>query len=120
MKISEDRYGINIQKYLARHEAYIAERIQKEDGLPELLDYHRLKLSWLQHERLIHLIVLVLSVIIFCIALAVNAFFPGLPAILFLIIITILMAAYILHYFRLENRTQHWYRLYDEIYQRLR
>jgi uncharacterized membrane protein YjjB (DUF3815 family) len=43
----------------------------------------------------------------------------NLPVMLLLTIVTILLIAYIFHYFRLENKVQHWYKLSDEIYRKM-
>ena len=52
-----DRFGINIKKYCREHEAAL------RNGTVSL-EQHLEKLRWLQHERLVHLIVLVMVVIV--------------------------------------------------------
>ena len=83
----------------------------------ELLRLHRTKIRYLQHERLIHLIVLVMTVFgeLFTVALvlALPETFPY--SLIAMYGVLILLAFYFRHYFLLENTVQHWYRLDDEI-----
>ena len=83
----------------------------------ELLRLHRTKIQYLQHERLVHLIVLVMTVFgeLFTVAL-VLALPETVPySLIAMYGVLILLAFYFRHYFLLENTVQHWYRLDDEI-----
>ena len=71
------------------------------------------KISFFQHERLIHLLVTLfyaLFTIFFFALISVSWIFviPTVPLFVFLI-------CYILHYFKLENRVQYLYKLYDNL-----
>ena len=71
------------------------------------------KISFFQHERLIHLLVTLfyaLFTIFFMALISVSWIFiiPTVPLFVFLIL-------YILHYFKLENRVQYLYKLYDNL-----
>lgn len=71
------------------------------------------KISFFQHERLIHLLVTLFYALISLIFLALISIswifiIPTIPLLVFLI-------CYILHYFKLENRVQYLYKLYDKI-----
>ena len=71
------------------------------------------KISFFQHERLIHLLVTLFYALISLIFLALISIswifiIPTIPLLVFLI-------CYILHYFKLENRVQYIYKLYDNI-----
>ncbi len=71
------------------------------------------KISFFQHERLIHLLVTLfyaLISLIFLALISISLIFiiPTIPLLVFLI-------CYILHYFKLENRVQYLYKLYDKI-----
>jgi uncharacterized membrane-anchored protein len=110
------RYGINMRKYCAAHTAYAEKLLSEGDRLDALLRLHDTKLRWLQHERLIHLIVtFVISILLlFSIWLFVAL---ANPLVLILTATVLgLLAAYIRHYFFLENTVQRWYTLYDRIY----
>lgn len=116
----KDRYGINITKWCKEHECEVDGFLKNDhgnDGLQQMLEKHEKKLQWLMHERLIHLIVLLLTVmlLIFSITLLICA--PDtMPASLPLtIIVFILVCFYVKHYFFLENTVQKWYKLDEEI-----
>lgn len=114
------RFGINMKKYLAEHEKYLAERLEQDADPQGLLEYHDLKIRWLQHERLVHLIVTALTVPVFLISFLLLIYYPPhILSILFCAMMSLLLIAYIFHYFILENKVQYWYKLYDEIYQTL-
>ena len=69
------------------------------------------------HERLIHLIVVFITVILVLFSIALILFCPGaIPAALpMFLILFVLLIFYIRHYFFLENTVQHWYRIDEEI-----
>ena len=88
----------------------------------ELLRLHRTKIQYLQHERLVHLIVLVMTVFgeLFTVAL-ILALPETVPySLIAMYGVLILLAFYFRHYFLLENTVQHWYRLDDEILEEVR
>ena len=111
--MKSDRFGINMKQWCREHEA-------KVTGLPpteELLEEHREKIQWLQHERLVHLIVLVMVVIVELFAVSLALLHPELgiyPSIVVLGL-AVLLGFYFYHYFFLENTVQHWYRIADEL-----
>jgi len=80
-----------------------------------LLEKHQVMISRIQHERLIHLLVTIfvgISMVSFFIAGAVSRII--ILSIIDLPLI-ILFVAYIFHYRSLENKTQNWYKLEDQI-----
>jgi len=108
--------------YMKDHESYVQEVLEKNpDGekLKELLAYHDKQIQWLQHERLVHLIVMLFvclfTLLIFGFAM-VNV---SMPFILLFAIFLILSIAYLIHYFRLENGVQKWYLISNQIRKRL-
>ena len=71
-----------------------------------------IKIDFFQHERLIHLLITLFYAIISLIFLALISIsyifiIPTIPLFIFLI-------CYIIHYFKLENRGRHLYKLYDK------
>ena len=62
-KSKADRYGIGMKKFCRAHEEKLARALAEEGPSRELLALHLEKLRWLQHERLVHLIVLVMTVL---------------------------------------------------------
>jgi len=104
--------------YIKRHERYIAELLETNPGreaLHELLAYHDKQIAWIQHERLAHLITMLFVCLFFLTAFGFTMVYFALPCILLTALLLILSAAYILHYYRLENSVQRWYSLSDRI-----
>lgn len=110
----DKRFGINMKKWCRDHEAYVTASLEKtpsKEALDELLLLHEKKLSWLMHERLVHLIVTFIIVILALFSMALVLFLPDtLPFSLPLFVIAfVLLVFYLLHYFFLENTVQKWY-----------
>jgi Flp pilus assembly protein TadB len=116
----KDRYGLNMRRWAARHEADIESRLAQGADPKSLLDWHVRKLQWLQHERLVHLIVLFITIVLFLVALAFVTLVPStMPVSLVIyLILLVLLAFYLRHYFFLENTVQHWYRTAEELHER--
>jgi len=115
-----DKYGIGITKWCREYEKQLEEALSSEpsgDELARLLASHEKRLSYLMHERLIHLIVVFITVILVLFSIALILFCPEtMPASLpMFLILFVLLVFYIRHYFFLENTVQHWYRLTEEI-----
>lgn len=106
-----------MRKYI---EEYTEEVLTKLKGkvTKEDLEELKLKITYFQHERLIHLLVTIafaiFTVIFLCLGMISYVFLiPFASFIIFLIF-------YILHYFFLENHVQYLYRLYDEMKAKLK
>ncbi|MCX5837927.1 MAG: hypothetical protein NTW71_05335 [Deltaproteobacteria bacterium] len=104
--------------YMKRHERYVREMLEKNlsrEAWRDLLAYHDQQIQWMQHERLVHLIVM-LSVCLFALlSLGFAVLAPALPFYILLALLILLSSAYIFHYYRLENSVQKWYELSGEI-----
>lgn len=98
-------------KYMKNHERYIREQLKNKDNIEQLLAYHLRQISWLQHERLIHLCVLMLVTLIFFACVIFILFKTILFINLLAVILGVLEMFYLLHYFRLENTVQRWYKI---------
>ena len=122
------RFGISIIKYIKDHENEIKgqlERYQRaeEFGTPLLpqeiqpiREKHLLMIGRLQHERLIHLIVTALVSLLFALFAVVIFLFPVQPLVVAVpLILGVLLAAYLRHYFILENAVQRWYLMDDAL-----
>ncbi|WP_051226882.1 hypothetical protein [Butyrivibrio sp. MC2013] len=117
----EDKYGINMRKFCRDHEIYLTRAEENGDDPADTLKWHMKKLSLLQHERLVHLLVLMTTIIVTLFSLIIMLSFPRLmpvSAVVFLLLI-VLTGFYLRHYFFLENKTQHWYRLAVELHKRI-
>lgn len=104
--------------YMKRHEGYVRQMLEKgldPEALKGLLEYHDRQVLWMQHERLVHLIV-TLSVCLFALlSLGFAVWMPSLPCLALAGLLVILAVAYLIHYYRIENRVQRWYGLSNEI-----
>ena len=109
------RFGVGIRKYSAAHGAEVTRRLDRGDVDAELLRLHGLKIEWLQHERLVHLIVLLLVAVLFL--FSVGLFIALMRPLVLLLVAAalVLLTAYLRHYFFLENTVQSWYVLYDRM-----
>ncbi|MEE9935830.1 MAG: hypothetical protein K4445_08945 [Deltaproteobacteria bacterium] len=108
--------------YMRRHERSARELLAgrpAKEALAELLAYHDKQISWIQHERLAHLITMMFVCLFFLLAFGWTLVHFTVPYILLTALLLLLSAAYILHYYRLENGVQSWYALSNEIRARL-
>lgn len=104
--------------YIKRHESYLKGLLAANPGkeaLVELLTYHDKQIAWIQHERMAHLVTMMFVCLFFLLAFGWTLFHFAVPYILLTALLLILSAAYILHYYRLENGVQGWYSLSNEI-----
>jgi len=107
-------------EYMKKHEQYVREMLNKKlgrDDLAALLAYHDKQIQWMQHERLVHLIVTLFVCLFTLLALGFACFAVSWPALLLCVVFIVLSVAYLVHYFRLENGVQRWYRLSNQIRQ---
>jgi hypothetical protein len=105
-------------EYIRRHERYIREFLDSHpdsEALDKLLAYHDKQIAWMQAERLAHLITMMFVCLFFLLSFGWTLVHFTVPYILLTALFLILSAAYILHYYRLENSVQHWYVLSNEI-----
>lgn len=109
-------------RYLKLHESFVREALRDQPppaALAELKAFHLRQVRNMQHERLIHLVVTMFVATFFLLGLGfitLHASWTGLALVLLLLV---LLAAYLLHYFRLENGVQRWYHLANQIDARL-
>ncbi len=81
----------------------------------KVLEDHREKIGQIQHERLIHLLVTIFVGLVLSIACFTTVVTQNLILLLFDIPLLLLFLGYLLHYRFLENTTQSWYLLEEEI-----
>lgn len=120
----EDKYGINVKKWAREHQAKVEDFLSSEhspDEVKKMTEYHLQKIQFLQHERLVHLIVVFFTIVITLFALGVVLFLPDtlLASGPIFLGFLVLLAFYLAHYFFLENTVQHWYRLYERLLSKL-
>jgi len=104
--------------YMKRHERYIREMLEKNlpaEAVRDLLKYHDKQIRWMQHERMAHLMTMLFVCLFALLSLGYTLLHPTMPGFILSGLLIILSAAYLIHYYRLENRVQKWYRLSVEI-----
>jgi len=105
------------------HESTVREKLllaQKKEDWEMLKSGHAQMISHMQHERLIHLLVTLAFGICLLIAVAMTLVMPGILIYLLAGLLLVLFVPYVSHYFFLENTVQRWYRLADEIDEKIR
>ena len=92
---------------------------EKREDWKEILEEHKAKVTQIQHERLIHLLV-TMTVCIAMVLCVLTTIITSKASLLYLDFPLIaLFTAYILHYRFLENTTQSWYKLTDRIKEKI-
>ncbi len=109
---------MDIKKYMKEHESYIKEQLLQEGNRRhwnDVKEKHRRVIDYMQHERLIHLMVTLAFGAFLLITMGI-AFIKPQPLVLILLgMFFIMIVPYVAHYFFLENSVQRWYKLMDEI-----
>ncbi len=99
-----------LQEYINNLENAINE---KKKFNKEELENVKTKISFFQHERLIHLLVTLFYVIYVLVFLGLSLLSKIFLIIFFIALVFLIF--YIRHYFFLENAVQYLYKLYDKI-----
>ncbi|MBR1417019.1 MAG: hypothetical protein IJ572_04305 [Bacilli bacterium] len=102
-----------MKKYLYNYIDEIDIILNKKKVSKDVIDNHLKKISFFQHERLIHLIVTIFYALLLLVFMALGFIYP----MFFIIasIILIFLICYIILYFNLENGVQYLYKQYDEL-----
>jgi hypothetical protein len=114
--------GHDMIDYMKNHENYVQKELEKnpdKEKSRELLAYHDKQIQWMQHERLVHLIVMLFVCFFTLLVLGFTMINISIPSIILFVIFLILSVAYLIHYYRLENGVQKWYLISNQIKQRL-
>ena len=118
--MKDNRFGINMKRFCREHEARVTAAVEAGEATPELLEEHLRMIAWVQHERLVHLIVTVMVVLCELFTVDLVLLHPELgivPAVIMLGL-AVLLGFYFWHYFFLENTVQRWYRIAEEMRER--
>ena len=105
-------------EYLKQHEAFIRAALDGERGdlpLEELRAWHDKQVAYMQHERLIHLLVTLFVATFTLLTLGWVQVHASLAGLVLALLFLGLTSAYLVHYFRLENGVQRWYHLANRI-----
>lgn len=110
-----------MKKRIKMHMKQVEEYLETQDGQLDwdwILTDHLQQIRFYQHERLIHLLVLmlvsILAMMSFAIATIAHYYVVYAVTVLFIVV----LLPYILHYFFLENSVQSMYQQYDRILER--
>jgi hypothetical protein len=118
----KNRSAENIMiEYMKKHENYLRDMLEKhpdEKILKELSLYHDKQIQWMQHERLVHLIVMLFVCLFTLLIFGFAVIRTSVSSIILSLILLGLSIAYIIHYYRLENSVQKWYLIANEIRRR--
>jgi hypothetical protein len=108
--------------YLKKHENYVKKMLEKNlsrNELQALLTHHNKQIQWMQHERLVHLIVMLFVCLFMLLSLGFAVINTSITTIVLTVLLLVLSVAYIIHYYRLENGVQRCYLLSGEIKKRM-
>ena len=113
--MKQDTFGINMKQYCRSHDKAVTMAVSDHRVTQELITLHREKIRILQHERLVHLIVTVMVVIVELFVTDLVLLHPelGICPALVMLGLAVLLGFYFYHYFFLENTVQRWYRLLE-------
>jgi hypothetical protein len=112
---------MNVTKYIRHHEQYMQQVLAGQKGTARLditQAFHNRQIGFLQHERLVHLLVTLAVALLFMLALIFTLLSGSLFALAFAGGLLGLTGFYLIHYFRLENAVQRWYRISYQLDQR--
>ena len=79
------------------------------------LNEHLIKINFFQHERLIHLLVTLATLILYILTFIIGIINNNIFVIIIGYLIMCFLIPYIYHYFLLENGVQKMYRQYDKM-----
>lgn len=103
-----------MKKYLEDYIKEIDEELKKDNvDYKKLKAEHLIKITFFQHERLIHLLV----TLFYALFTFIFFYFSTFESLFMIItgILLIFLFFYVIHYFRLENGVQYLYKQYDKI-----
>lgn len=83
--------------------------------LDRILSEHMDKISFMQHERIVHFLVTMMFAIVLAIFMVGMLMTDNMMLLILVTMIIVLLAFYIKHYYFLENTVQKMYRVYDRI-----
>ncbi len=105
-------------RYLQLHEAFVRKALTETrdaEGWRQLADFHAKQLAFMQHERLIHLLVFLTVCALFLGSIGYSTWAPTPWSLALCALLLLLVVAYVVHYFRLENGVQRWYHLANQL-----
>ncbi|MBN2793781.1 MAG: hypothetical protein JXR88_00140 [Clostridia bacterium] len=107
--------SISIKNYIETHETFMRNQLKLEENFEDLQAYHLRQIKFIQHERLIHLLVLMLTSMIWFMNVLFLLKEPILGLVIIFFILGMLVGFYLMHYLKLENTVQRWYCIYNTL-----
>lgn len=106
-----------MRKYLTAYLAYIDRFLaaKKTDNPEAVKEEHLRQIQFMQHERLIHLIVTALFAVLLFISITILAFTDEIIFVFLTLLILALLIPYIVHYYFLENSVQKMYKQFNSM-----
>lgn len=107
-----------MKKYLCEYLEYIESILRTKADDADILRIkreHMVKISFMQHERLIHFLVTMLVGLVLIISICAYVIEGSLLLLPLIVLVLCLFVPYIAHYYFLENSVQKMYTLYDDI-----
>lgn len=101
--------------YMNNYMEYIKTILKKENINESIKKDFLGHIQFMQHERLIHLLVTMLFASLLMFGFIIMLIYFSWILVVFTAIIFIVEIFYIFHYYKLENGVQKMYRLYDEL-----
>lgn len=109
-----------MRKYLTDYRNYITEILKNETAdWEKILTVHLAKIQFFQHERIVHLLVLILFAMMTLGSLIAFVIVENLGLLALTVLFIVLLIPYIRHYYFLENQTQELYKDYDKIIEKI-
>lgn len=97
-----------MKEYIRKHNEFL-DTIDLHSLTQVEYNYHKLHIHNLQHERLIHLLVLMTTIAVLMTFFVLSFIFTNPFIYLALLILFVLTVFYIRHYYILENTLSKWY-----------
>ncbi len=105
-------------EYLKKYMETVNERLTGYTSfkeLEEIFSEHKDKISFMQHERIVHFLVTMMFALILSVFMTAALILENPMLLVLVVIIIVLLSFYIKHYYFLENTVQEMYRVYDRI-----
>ena len=109
-----------MKKYFLEYIAFLDNALADENtDFGRLMKIHKEKTRYFQHERIVHLFVMILFALCTIACFLVIVVSETIVLIPLAILLLALLIPYISHYYFLENNTQKLYKYYDKICEKL-
>ncbi len=100
----------SVSEFIDIHE----DRLKEASFDEKFLEFHLTQVRFLQHERLIHLLVMLFVLFAFLVFFILYFIYATTYFLALFVLCLVLSVFYIFHYFKLENTVIKWYFIYNE------